>query len=339
MDVSHILDLLNDEQRNAVANPSQHLLVLAGAGSGKTRVLVHRIAWLLEAEQASPFSILAVTFTNKAAREMRHRIESLMGKAFGAMWVGTFHGLAHRLLRTHWEEAGLIQDFQILDSDDQLRLIKRINRELQIDEERWPAKQCQWYINGQKDEGLRAANIDDFGDEYTKTMLRIYRAYEIACDRGGMIDFGEILLRSHELWLKNPQILDHYQRRFQHILVDEFQDTNSIQYAWLQVLAGRGSNLMVVGDDDQSIYGWRGAKIENIQQFSNDFPGAQLVKLEQNYRSTKNILDAANSLITNNASRLGKQLWTEGVAGEPLSVYEAFNEQDEARFVVDRLQD
>jgi DNA helicase-2/ATP-dependent DNA helicase PcrA len=339
MDVSHILDSLNDEQRNAVANPSQHLLVLAGAGSGKTRVLVHRIAWLLEAEQASPFSILAVTFTNKAAREMRHRIESLMGQAFGAMWVGTFHGLAHRLLRTHWEEAGLIQDFQILDSDDQLRLIKRINRELQIDEERWPAKQCQWYINGQKDEGMRAANIDDFGDEYTKTMLRIYRAYEIACDRGGMIDFGEILLRSHELWLKNPQILDHYQRRFQHILVDEFQDTNSIQYAWLQVLAGRGSNLMVVGDDDQSIYGWRGAKIENIQQFSNDFPGAQLVKLEQNYRSTKNILDAANSLITNNASRLGKQLWTEGVAGEPLSVYEAFNEQDEARFVVDRLQD
>ena len=339
MDVSHILDSLNDEQRNAVANPSQHLLVLAGAGSGKTRVLVHRIAWLLEAEQASPFSILAVTFTNKAAREMRHRIESLMGQAFGAMWVGTFHGLAHRLLRTHWEEAGLIQDFQILDSDDQLRLIKRINRELQIDEERWPAKQCQWYINGQKDEGLRAASINDFGDEYTKTMLRIYRAYEIACDRGGMIDFGEILLRSHELWLKNPQILDHYQRRFQHILVDEFQDTNSIQYAWLQVLAGHGSNLMVVGDDDQSIYGWRGAKIENIQQFSNDFPGAQLVKLEQNYRSTKNILDAANSLITNNASRLGKQLWTEGVAGEPLSVYEAFNEQDEARFVVDRLQD
>ncbi|MDC1501777.1 DNA helicase II [Gammaproteobacteria bacterium] len=339
MDVSHILDSLNDEQRHAVANPSQHLLVLAGAGSGKTRVLVHRIAWLLEAEQVSPFSILAVTFTNKAAREMRHRIESLMGQSFGGMWVGTFHGLAHRLLRTHWQEAGLIQDFQILDSDDQLRLIKRINRELQIDDERWPAKQCQWYINGQKDEGLRATNIDDFGDDYTKTMLRIYRAYEIACDRGGMIDFGEILLRSHELWLKNPQILDHYQRRFQHILVDEFQDTNSIQYAWLRVLAGRGSHLMVVGDDDQSIYGWRGAKIENIQQFSSDFPGAQLVKLEQNYRSTKNILDAANSLITNNAGRLGKQLWTEGVAGEPISLYEAFNEQDESRFVVDRLQD
>ena len=339
MDVSHILDSLNDEQRHAVANPSQHLLVLAGAGSGKTRVLVHRIAWLLEAEQVSPFSILAVTFTNKAAREMRHRIESLMGQSFGGMWVGTFHGLAHRLLRTHWQEAGLIQDFQILDSDDQLRLIKRINRELQIDDERWPAKQCQWYINGQKDEGLRASNIDDFGDDYTKTMLRIYRAYEIACDRGGMIDFGEILLRSHELWLKNPQILDHYQRRFQHILVDEFQDTNSIQYAWLRVLAGRGSHLMVVGDDDQSIYGWRGAKIENIQQFSSDFPGAQLVKLEQNYRSTKNILDAANSLITNNAGRLGKQLWTEGVTGEPISLYEAFNEQDESRFVVDRLQD
>ena len=339
MDVSHILDSLNDEQRNAVANPSQHLLVLAGAGSGKTRVLVHRIAWLLEAEQASPYSILAVTFTNKSAREMRGRIESLMANSFAGMWVGTFHGLAHRLLRTHWKEAGLVQDFQILDGDDQLRLVKRINRSLKIDEDKWPAKQCQWYINSQKDEGLRSDHIDHFEDNYTKTMLQVYKAYEEACDRGGMIDFGEILLRSHELWLKNPQILEHYQRRFKHVLVDEFQDTNSIQYAWLRVLAGTQNQLMVVGDDDQSIYGWRGAKIENIQQFNVDFSEAETVRLEQNYRSTSTILKAANKLISNNQSRLGKNLWTEDGDGEQISLYEAFNEQDEARFIVDRVQD
>lgn len=339
MDVSHILDSLNDEQRNAVADPGQHLLVLAGAGSGKTRVLVHRIAWILEAEQTSPFAVLAVTFTNKAAREMRGRIESLLGQTFNGMWVGTFHGLAHRLLRAHWQEAGLVQDFQILDSDDQLRLIKRINRSLHIDEDKWPAKQCQWYINSQKDEGLRAANIDHFEDDYTKTMLQVYAAYEEACNRGGMIDFGEILLRAHELWLRNPQILAHYQKRFQHILVDEFQDTNSIQYAWLRVLAGNNNHLMVVGDDDQSIYGWRGAKIENIQQFNVDFPDAGIVRLEQNYRSTSTILNAANKLIANNQGRLGKNLWTEGGEGEQISLYEAFNEQDEARFIVDRVQD
>ena len=339
MDVSHILDSLNDEQRNAVANPSQHLLVLAGAGSGKTRVLVHRIAWLLEAEQASPYSILAVTFTNKSAREMRGRIESLMANSFAGMWVGTFHGLAHRLLRTHWKEAGLVQDFQILDGDDQLRLVKRINRLLRIDEDKWPAKQCQWYINSQKDEGLRSDNIHHFEDDYTKTMLQVYKAYEEACDRGGMIDFGEILLRAHELWLKNPQVLEHYQRRFKHILVDEFQDTNSIQYAWLRVLAGTQNQLMVVGDDDQSIYGWRGAKIENIQQFNVDFSDAETVRLEQNYRSTSTILKAANKLISNNQSRLGKNLWTEDGDGEQISLYEAFNEQDEARFIVDRVQD
>ena len=310
MDVSHLLDSLNEQQRNAVANPNDHLLVLAGAGSGKTRVLVHRIAWLIEAENISPFAILAVTFTNKSAREMRGRIEELMGLALGGMWVGTFHGLAHRLLKQHWEEAGLIKDFQVLDSDDQLRLLKRVNRELQIDEDRWPAKQCQWYINGQKDEGKRPHNIDPINDSYLKTMIQIYEAYELACQRGGMIDFGEILLRAHELWLKNPSLLEHYQRRFQHILVDEFQDTNDIQYAWLRVLAGRASNLMVVGDDDQSIYGWRGAKIENIQKFNTDFPGAELVKLEQNYRSTSNILNAANALISNNSGRLGKNLWT-----------------------------
>ena len=339
MDVSHILDSLNDEQRNAVASPAKNLLVLAGAGSGKTRVLVHRIAWLIEAEHVSPFAVLAVTFTNKAAREMRGRIEELLGQSYGGMWVGTFHGLAHRLLRSHWQEAGLIEDFHILDADDQLRLIKRIIRSLRIDEEKWHAKQCQWYINSQKDEGLRAINIEHFEDDYTKTMLEVYKAYEAACERGGMIDFGEILLRAHELWLKNPQILAHYQNRFQFILVDEFQDTNSIQYAWLRVLAGSKNQLMVVGDDDQSIYGWRGAKIENIQKFNVDFPDTDTIRLEQNYRSTSTILNAANNLIANNQGRLGKHLWTDGAEGEPISLYEAFNEQDEARFIVDRLQD
>ena len=343
MDVSLILDSLNEQQRNAVASPAEKLLVLAGAGSGKTRVLVHRIAWLLQAEQASPFAVLAVTFTNKAAREMRGRIETLLGQSFNGMWVGTFHGLAHRLLRSHWAEAGLLQDFQILDAEDQFRLIKRINRSLHIDEDKWPARQCQWYINTQKDEGLRAVNIEHFDDNYTKTMLDVYTAYEEACTRGGMIDFGEILLRAHELWLKNPQILEHYQKRFQYILVDEFQDTNAIQYAWLRVLAGgnygRNKQLMVVGDDDQSIYGWRGARIENIQQFNVDFADAEIVRLEQNYRSTSTILKAANGLIANNQGRLGKKLWTEGVEGEHISLYEALNEQDEARFIVDRLQD
>lgn len=339
MDVSHILESLNEPQRNAVANPSQKLLVLAGAGSGKTRVLVHRVAWLMQAEQVSPFAILAVTFTNKAAREMRSRIESLLGQSLHGMWVGTFHGLSHRLLRAHWREAGLTEDFHILDSDDQLRLIKRINRSLHIDEDKWPAKQCQWYINAQKDEGLRAGNIEHFDDDYTKTMLNVYLAYEEACNRGGMIDFGEILLRAHELWLKNPQILAHYQNRFQHILVDEFQDTNAIQYAWLRVLAGKTNQMMVVGDDDQSIYGWRGAKIENIQQFNVDFPDAEIVRLEQNYRSTSTILQAANKLIANNQSRLGKTLWTDGDKGEQISLYEAFNEQDEARFIVARVED
>ena len=343
MDVSLILDSLNEQQRNAVASPAEKLLVLAGAGSGKTRVLVHRIAWLLQAEQASPFAVLAVTFTNKAAREMRGRIETLLGQSFNGMWVGTFHGLAHRLLRSHWAEAGLPQDFQILDAEDQFRLIKRINRSLHIDEDKWPARQCQWYINTQKDEGLRAVNIEHFDDNYTKTMLDVYTAYEEACTRGGMIDFGEILLRAHELWLKNPHILEHYQKRFQYILVDEFQDTNAIQYAWLRVLAGgnygRDKQLMVVGDDDQSIYGWRGARIENIQQFNVDFADAEIVRLEQNYRSTSTILKAANGLIANNQGRLGKKLWTEGVEGEHISLYEALNEQDEARFIVDRLQD
>ena len=338
MDISHILNPLNDRQRQAVAAEASNLLVLAGAGSGKTRVLVHRIAWLIATEGLSPHGILAVTFTNKAANEMRIRIEELLQRPIGGMWVGTFHGLAHRLLRAHWKEAGLPEKFQILDADDQFRLIKRVHKSLEIDESKWPAKQCQWFINEQKDEGLRAASIETFGDEYTAIMAKVYAAYEQACDRGGMVDFGELLLRSHELWLKSPELLAHYQNRFQQILVDEFQDTNAIQYAWLRVLAGGKSQVTAVGDDDQSIYGWRGARIENIQHFSRDFPGAETVRLEQNYRSSANILKAANTLIANNQGRLGKELWTEDLEGEQISLYSAFNEQDEARFICGQIE-
>jgi DNA helicase-2/ATP-dependent DNA helicase PcrA len=339
MDVSDILSPLNDAQRDAVAADNQNLLVLAGAGSGKTRVLVHRIAWLIRAMDFSPWSILAVTFTNKAAREMRSRIEHMLQIPSHGMWVGTFHGLAHRLLKAHWKEAGLPQNFQILDSDDQLRLVKRVCRELQLDESRWPPKQAMWYINSQKDEGLRSAHIEvPSGDLFGQTMLQVYRAYESACERGGMVDFAELLLRAHELWLQSPEVLQHYQGRFRQILVDEFQDTNTIQYAWLRVLAGDRIPVVAVGDDDQSIYGWRGAKIENIQRFSDDFAETRIVRLEQNYRSTQTILQAANGVIAFNFGRLGKQLWTAGDTGEPISLYAGFNEQDEARFIVEQTE-
>ena len=330
---------LNDAQRQAVAARVGRQLVLAGAGSGKTRVLVHRIAWLIQIENASPHSILSVTFTNKAAAEMRHRIEQMLGQSPAGMWVGTFHGLAHRLLRAHWQEAGLAENFQILDSDDQQRIVKRVIRDLGLDEQRWPPKQAQWFINGQKDEGLRPKNIQPGGDLFLATMLKIYEAYEAACARAGVIDFSELLLRALDLWRDKPGLLEHYQRRFRHILVDEFQDTNAVQYAWLRFLAKGGDSLMVVGDDDQSIYGWRGAKIENIQQFSSDFPDTQLIRLEQNYRSTAGILKAANALIANNNGRLGKELWTDGSDGEPLALYAAFNEHDEARYVVESIED
>ena len=340
MDVSDILSPLNDAQRDAVAAENQNMLVLAGAGSGKTRVLVHRIAWLVRAEGFSPWSILAVTFTNKAAREMRGRIEDMLQVPAQGMWVGTFHGLAHRLLKAHWKDAGLPQNFQILDSDDQLRLVKRICRELELDESRWPPRQAQWYINAQKDEGLRPQHIEvPPGDVFAHTMLQVYRAYETACERGGMVDFAELLLRAHELWLRSPAVLQHYQQRFRQILVDEFQDTNTIQYAWLRVLAGNNIPVVAVGDDDQSIYGWRGAKIENIQRFSEDFPATRMVRLEQNYRSTQTILRAANGVIAFNQGRLGKELWTSGETGEPITLYAGFNEQDEARFVVEQIEE
>jgi len=339
MDVSSLLDGLNDKQREAVGAPQSSMLVLAGAGSGKTRVLTHRIAWLMQVEQQSPYSILAVTFTNKAAAEMRERVEKVSGSNMGRMWIGTFHGLAHRLLRTHYQDANLPQTFQIIDSDDQLRLIKRILKSLHLDEKQYPPRQAQGYINGKKDQGLRPKHIDAGGFPIEQNLLQIYQVYQESCDRAGLVDFAEILLRAHELWLNKPHVLQHYQDRFKNILVDEFQDTNAIQYAWIRVLAGDGANVMIVGDDDQSIYGWRGAQVENLHKFLEDFPKAETIRLEQNYRSTGHILKASNELIANNPERLGKKLWTEDKDGEQISLYCAFNEMDEARFIVGRIND
>lgn len=337
-DVTQLLGNLNTAQREAVSAPVSPVLVLAGAGSGKTRVLVHRIAWLIQVENVSPYSILAVTFTNKAAAEMRGRIEALLQVPVTGMWVGTFHGLAHRLLRLHWQEAKLPQNFQILDSDDQLRLVKRIIRGLELDESRWPPRQAQWFINARKDEGIRPESMEDTGDIVNRQLIRIYTAYQAACERAGVVDFAELLLRSLEVIRDNPHLLAHYRERFRHILVDEFQDTNTLQYAWLRLIAGDRTPVFAVGDDDQSIYGWRGAKIEHIQQFSRDFLTAQLVRLEQNYRSTGNILGAANALIAHNDGRMGKNLWTDDSDGELIELYTAFNEHDEARYVASKIR-
>ncbi|UFN69537.1 DNA helicase II [Vibrio alginolyticus] len=339
MDPSLLLDGLNDKQREAVAAPLENLLVLAGAGSGKTRFLVHRIAWLMSVEQASPFSIMSVTFTNKAAAEMRGRIEELMMGSASGMWNGTFHGICHRILRAHYLDAKLPEDFQIIDSDDQQRLLKRLIKAQNLDEKQWPARQVSWWINGKKDEGLRPSHIDAYHDPVTKTYLQLYTAYQEACDRAGLVDFAEILLRAHELLRDNKFVREHYQARFKHILVDEFQDTNNIQYAWLRMMAGPDCHVMIVGDDDQSIYGWRGAKVENIEKFTLEFPSVNTIRLEQNYRSTKTILEASNTLIANNTERMGKELWTDGNVGEPISVYSAYNELDEARFAVNKIKE
>ena len=339
MDPSLLLDGLNDKQREAVAAPLENLLILAGAGSGKTRVLVHRIAWLMSVEQASPFSIMSVTFTNKAAAEMRGRIEELMMGSSSGMWNGTFHGICHRILRAHYLDAKLPEDFQIIDSDDQQRLLRRLIKAQNLDEKQFPPRQVAWWINGKKDEGLRPNHIDAYHDPVTKTYLQVYSAYQEACDRAGLVDFAEILLRAHELLRDKKHIREHYQARFKHILVDEFQDTNNIQYAWLRMMAGPNSHVMIVGDDDQSIYGWRGAKIENIEKFTQEFPSVKTIRLEQNYRSTKTILQASNALIANNTERMGKELWTDGVEGEPISVYSAYNELDEARFAVNKIKE
>ena len=328
---------LNERQCSAVTAPLGNILVLAGAGSGKTRVLVSRIAWLVEEQHLSPHAILAVTFTNKAAGEMKSRLSQLLACSTQGLWVGTFHGLCHRLLRRHYEAARLPQHFHILDSDDQARVIKRVIGLLNLDIEQWPVKQAQSFINGKKDEGLRPHHIliPSYGPG--KTWVSIYKAYEQACQMAGVIDFAELLLRTHELLRDNKELLADYQHRFQAILVDEFQDTNTVQYAWIRLLAGTQASVMAVGDDDQSIYGWRGAKVENIQQFSHDFKDTKVIRLEQNYRSTGTILKAANALITHNQSRMGKDLWTAGKPGESIVVYSAFNELEEARFVSERI--
>ncbi|MFD2191797.1 DNA helicase II [Pistricoccus aurantiacus] len=338
-DVTAILDHLNPAQREAVSAPQGNMLVLAGAGSGKTRVLVHRIAWLLRTEGLSPYAILAVTFTNKAAKEMRTRLEALLGLSLRNIWVGTFHSIAHRLLRTHWQDARLPQHFQIIDSDDQLRLVKRMLKEHSIDDERFPPRQVQYFISGCKEEGLRHFQVQTHGDAYLTQMVELYERYQLNCERGGLVDFGELLLRSLELLRDNPALLAHYQERFAHVLVDEFQDTNTLQYAWLKLITGQRIPMTVVGDDDQSIYGWRGARVENIQRFEQEFPDTRTVRLEQNYRSTSAILDAANALIDHNTGRMGKALWTAGDKGDPISVYAGFNDLDEARFIVDTLKE
>lgn len=338
MDVTSIIDPLNDAQRQAVSAPSQAMLVLAGAGSGKTRVLVHRIAWQIQVEGVSAHSILAVTFTNKAAKEMRSRIEDLLNTSAQSMWIGTFHGIAHRLLRRNAKQAKLPETFQVMDSGDQLRVIKRLLASLNLDADKWPPRQAQWFINAQKDEGIRARHMMETGDLYQRQMLAIYKAYEELCERSGLVDFAELLLRAHELLRDNPDVLEFYQQRFRQVHVDEFQDTNTIQYAWLRLLTQDRDNIFVVGDDDQSIYGWRGAKIENIYNFQKHYPNHQVIKLEQNYRSTGNILKAANKVISVNDGRMGKELWTDSGDGELISLYAAFNEQDEAHFVVDRIK-
>lgn len=337
MDVSHLLDGLNPAQREAVSAPPGHYLVLAGAGSGKTRVLTHRIAWLNEVHGVPVHGIFAVTFTNKAAGEMRHRADAQLRNGSRGMWIGTFHGLAHRLLRLHWQEAKLPETFQVLDSDDQLRLVKRVVQQMELDEARFPPRQIAWWINAQKDEGRRAEHIQPGDDQWTDTLRRVYALYQERCDRAGLVDFAELLLRAHELLRDQPALLAHYRARFREILVDEFQDTNAIQYGFVRLLAGDTGHVFVVGDDDQAIYGWRGAKVENVQRFLKDFSSAQTIRLEQNYRSSANILGAANAVIAHNPDRIGKQLWTDTGDGEPIDLYAAYNEVDEARYVVDRI--
>lgn len=339
MDVTDILDTLNDEQRQAVTALQGHLRVIAGAGSGKTRVLVHRIAWLIAVENASPYGILAVTFTNKAAGEMRSRLEQMLGYALSGFWVGTFHSICHRMLRTHYERVGLIRDFQILDRDDQLRLIKRIMKANDIDENFIKARQVVNLISAYKEEGKRVKDLDHSVKHPTeKQVLFLYDKYETHCKENSLVDFTELLLRVVEMLRNDTMIRTHYQQRFRHILVDEFQDTNSIQYAFIQLLSTAETDLLAVGDDDQSIYGFRGARIEHILDLEKQFPTLATIKLEQNYRSSGNILAAANAVIAKNADRLGKNLWTESGEGEKIEVYQSINEYDEAYYVAERIK-
>jgi DNA helicase-2/ATP-dependent DNA helicase PcrA len=336
MDVSHLLDGLNDAQRQAVGSPLGAALVLAGAGSGKTRVLTTRIAWLIKSGHVTPGGVLAVTFTNKAAREMMTRLTAMLPMNPRGLWIGTFHGLANRLLRTHHQDAGLPREFQILDMQDQLSAVKRLARALNIDADRFPPRDLQRFINGQKDEGLRARDVPA-GDDITRRQVEFFAAYDEQCQREGVADFAELLLRSFELLSRNEILRQHYQARFRYILVDEFQDTNRLQYRWLKLFAGPESRLFAVGDDDQSIYGFRGANVGNLAEFEKEFSKGKLIRLEQNYRSQGNILDAANALISNNANRLGKNLWTSAGQGDPLRVFEGESDADEARFIAEEV--
>jgi len=339
MNLSEIIEGLNDKQHQSVTLDDQkNALILAGAGSGKTRVLTHRIAYLVTQKNIHIDAILAVTFTNKAAKEMRERLSMLLRRPIMSMWVGTFHGLAHRLLRTHYVQANLTQQFQILDQQDQFRIIKRLMKENNIDEAKFPVRKIQWFINQQKDEGIHPADIDAGYNYFIKQGIKVFEIYEDHCKANDLIDFAELLVRSYELLKNNVELLSHYQNRFKHVLVDEFQDTNTVQYQWIKLLSTNDNQVFCVGDDDQSIYGWRGAKIENIQKLEIDFHPIQTIRLEQNYRSTGNILGASNALIANNSNRLGKSLWTDSGAGDPIDVFEARTETDEADFVVSSIQ-
>jgi len=339
MDVTPILEPLNEPQRMAVTGNNEPMLIIAGAGSGKTRVLTHRIAWLIKIENLSPHDLLAVTFTNKAAKEMKDRVENLLQMPVHNLWIGTFHGLAHRFLRRHAEDISLDKNFQIIDSDDQLRIIKRLFKNQNLDENRWNPKELQYFINHNKDEGLRPHQINTKNDSDLTQQVNFYKNYQDICDQSDLVDFAELLLRTYELLHNNPNLLNQYRKKFKHLLVDEFQDTNVIQYAFLRLLTGDDGIPFVVGDDDQSIYRWRGAKMEHIDQFQKDFADTRVITLEQNYRSSENILKAANALITNNVTRMPKELWTEDNTGELIQIFAAFNEKEEASFIAGKIQD
>src|SRR5690606_7212050 len=335
--MQRFLESLNEPQRRAVTLPAQHALILAGAGSGKTRVLTTRIAWLIATGQVSPQGVLAVTFTNKAAREMATRLNAMLPINTRGMWIGTFHGLCNRMLRAHHRDAALPQTFQILDSADQLGAIKRTCKRLGVDAERYPPRHSQYFIDGAKEQGLRAPDVEVV-DDFNRRYVELYAEYDAQCQREGVVDFGELLLRSYELLQRNELLREHYQARFRHILVDEFQDTNVLQYRWLKLLAGHDNAIFAVGDDDQSIYAFRGANVGNMAAFEREFQVRNLIKLEQNYRSHGHILDCANTLIRNNESRLGKNLWTDAGEGEPVRVYEAMSDGLEARWLVEEVR-
>ena len=336
--MSDLLANLNPPQLQAVTLPPVHALILAGAGSGKTRVLTTRIAWLMSTNQVGPHGILAVTFTNKAAKEMTARLSAVVPINTRGMWIGTFHGLCNRLLRAHYREAGLPQTFQILDSADQLAMVKRLLKNLNVDDEKYPPRELCQFFNAHKEQGVRAAQAEVY-DNYTQKRVDLYAEYENQCNREGVVDFAELLLRCFELLQRNEPLCQHYQERFRYILVDEFQDTNKLQYAWLQLLAGGGAKVFAVGDDDQSIYAFRGAEVGNMRDFERDYAGDNVIRLEQNYRSHGNILAAANALIKNNRERLGKNLWTDAGDGEPIRAFEAYSDLDEARFVVEEIRE